>query len=261
MKLIYLIMTAWCLTGTCMGYGQPKQEVLTNKSIVDLTKAGLGKEVIVSQIDASACKFDMATGSIITLKKAGVPEEVINAMIHKGNSRTEAPPKEVPGPGVEARKEAKDNFPVVDLVNHLYYYNKSRQAVKPLEKAVAGLRTRQTMFGANVLLQVDGDKSSVRLSAEEAPTFIINTGGPALPEVVLYRLKSGKGKREVASMKVNPFSGMKTGEDVLTVDITKLKDGLYQVSANKKMGKGEYFFTGKPVAGANSMDAFTFGVD
>ncbi|MES1222894.1 MAG: hypothetical protein ABUT20_45800, partial [Bacteroidota bacterium] len=58
-------------------------EVLNNKSIVDLTAAGMSKKIILSKIEAATCKFTTDTKSLISLKKSGVDEDIIDAMVTK----------------------------------------------------------------------------------------------------------------------------------------------------------------------------------
>ncbi|HTI08593.1 MAG TPA: hypothetical protein VL832_08555 [Puia sp.] len=243
---------------------QNKAEILTNANVITMTKAGLGNMIIISKIESSTCKFDLSTNGLIDLKKQGVGDDVVKSMMDKSSGKPAVAKSDAVAVG------AKNDVPKpaglaglsgVDLINHVYTYNKTTQAVKPLEKAVAGTRTKQGFFGGSILLQVDGLHSSLRLSLEDAGSFVINTSGTSSPEVVLYRLKSVKDHREVPSMKVGSFTGVKTGEDVISVDIIKLKEGIYQITPGKKLDKGEYFFTGKPVAGASSMDAYAFGVD
>ncbi|RYY13876.1 MAG: hypothetical protein EOO04_31165 [Chitinophagaceae bacterium] len=158
-------------------------------------------------------------------------------------------------------KSANNLAASVDLMNHVYAYNKATQSTVALEKSVAGIRTKQNPFGGSVMLHVDGAKSATRVPSQESMAFVINTGSSALPELILYKLKSGKDKREVASMKVNSFSGMKTGEDVISLNVSKLEDGIFLITPVKSLVKGEYFFSGKPVAGASSADAYSFGVE
>jgi len=240
---------------------QSKTEVLTNVSIINLHKAGLDAGVISSKIESSSCKFDVSTNGLVGLKKQGVPDDIIKLMVEKDSNKP-ATPSGSSKPIAEPKKEnVKTSALSVDLMNHVYVYYKSRQSAKALEKSVAGIRTKQGMFGGSAMLQVDGAKSGIQVSQDDATSFVINTGSNTLPELVLYKVKSAKNKREVASMKVNTFTGVKTGEDVIALDITKLSEGIFQISPNKKLEKGEYFFTGKPVAGANSMDAYTFGVE
>lgn len=276
MKLLFIVLIGFftyppaIVAQTKTAAAQPKPEVLSNTSIITMTKAGLGNPIIVSKIESSTCKFDLSTNGLIDLKKQGVADEVVQSMMNKGNNKPSTPSASTTtsnssttsGTKTDPAKPAVSGGATnIDLVNHVYTYNKTTQGVKPLEKAVAGTRTKQGFFGGSVLLQVDGAKSSMRLSLDEATSFVINTSGPAAPELVLYHLKSIKDHREVPSMKVGSFTGVKTGEDVISIDIIKLKEGIYQITPGKKLDKGEYFFTGKPTAGSNSMDAYAFGVD
>jgi len=63
-------------------------EVLSNKSIVDLTQAGMSKKTILSKIESSDCKFATDTKSLISLKKSGVDADVIDAMMAKVSGNT-----------------------------------------------------------------------------------------------------------------------------------------------------------------------------
>ncbi|MFT3750785.1 MAG: hypothetical protein QM768_20905 [Agriterribacter sp.] len=240
-----------------------KSDVLTNKSIIDLQKAGLGDEIILTKIVQSKCSFDLSTDALIDLKSKGISSDVIKAMMNKsdsgtGNAVTNTPTAKEP---VKSNSSGKTGAPSPELMNHVYVYDKSNQSAKPLEKSVAGIRTKQGMFGGSAMLQVDGAKSAIQLNQAESTSFVINTGSATLPELTLYKVKSVKNKREVASMKVNSFTGVKTGEDVISLNISKLSDGIFEVTPVKKLEKGEYFFTGKPATGANSMDAYTFGIE
>ncbi|RYG04100.1 MAG: hypothetical protein EOO02_06885 [Chitinophagaceae bacterium] len=210
---------------------------------------------------------------MIELKKQGVHEDVVKAIMDYqpgttsnnksggGTSATSAATSSAKTPAAKSSGKGRSLASSVDLMNHVYNLNKSTNGVTALEKSVAGIRTKQGPFGGSVMLHVDGAKSGVRVAADDNMTFVINTGGSTLPELVLYKLKSGKDKREVASMKINSFTGVKTGEDIVSLNVTKLEDGIFQVTAVKPLVKGEYFFTGKPVAGATSQDAYSFGIE
>lgn len=63
------------------------QEVLTNSSIIDMTKAGLGSSVIMQKINSSRSNFKTSANDLIALKKAGVPDQVIRLMIEVANSQ------------------------------------------------------------------------------------------------------------------------------------------------------------------------------
>jgi hypothetical protein len=61
--------------------------VLTNADIVQMQKAGLSEEVILSKISTSETSFNTGTQDLIQLKDQGVPDNVINAMVQKSARR------------------------------------------------------------------------------------------------------------------------------------------------------------------------------
>ncbi|GAB3421747.1 hypothetical protein GCM10027516_19210 [Niabella aquatica] len=239
----------------------PKSDALTNKSIIDLHKAGLGDEIILTKIDQSKCVFDLSTDALIDLKSKGVSADVIKAMMNKSASGSStaaiASTKKEP---VKSSNTGGASHLSPELVNHVYVLLKA-QPLQPLEKSVAGKRTRNFGFKGVQVLQVDGASSGVSLSADDIQYFMINTGGASLPEVTLYTLKSVKGKREVESMSVGTFEGAKTGEKYqVPLNISKLNNDVYKIAPNRALTKGEYFFTTKPEATATSLDVYTFSI-
>lgn len=61
-------------------------ETLTNAEIVEMTRAGLGAQIIVQKINSSDANFDISAKALIELKKAGVTDEVIQAVIEKNRA-------------------------------------------------------------------------------------------------------------------------------------------------------------------------------
>lgn len=235
---------------------------LTNAGIVEMHKSGLSKDIIITSIETSVCKFNVTPTGLVALKKAGIDEEVIKTMIEKQSAlapskSTGASASDKKTTGSSARTE---KALTLNLINHVYH-SSSPTDVQPLEKSVAGIRTKQGAFSASILWQVDGPSSGIRLKSDAITSFLINTGSDVLPELVLYKLNVVKGKREVAMTKASTFGGVKTGEDVLTLDISKLGNGIYKITPGKKLVAGEYFFTGKPAQGSSSAEAFAFGID
>ena len=85
------MLTILILTLTISAYAQT-EEVVTNQTIIQLQKAGLGKEVIKTKIQASYCNFDLSTEGLIALKKASIPDDVISVMLAKTSTpATKAP--------------------------------------------------------------------------------------------------------------------------------------------------------------------------
>jgi serine/threonine protein kinase len=74
------------------------EDVLTNKTVIDMIKAKVAPSLIVSQIRSSKTNFNLSTSEIIRLTKAGVPEQVVEAM--RGPSpaaRSESAHVQIPG--------------------------------------------------------------------------------------------------------------------------------------------------------------------
>jgi hypothetical protein len=62
----------------------PQQDAmprLTNKQVVEMVKAGLSAEVIISKIKTSRCNFETDPSILAEMKHNGVPNEVLKAMI------------------------------------------------------------------------------------------------------------------------------------------------------------------------------------
>jgi len=266
MKLISFLFITVILTLTALsGFSQSASTILTNAGVIEMHKSGLGTDIILTSIESSPSKFNVTAPGLIALKKAGVDESVIKVMIEKQSGKapvTTAAAATSPAnkTGTTANAIKPEKASALSLLNHVYY-SSSASAAKPLEKMVAGIRTKQGAFGGSILLHVEGNKSAIRINSGDAATFLINTGSEVLPELVLYKLKIVKGNREVATMKANTFSGMKTGEDVITLNISKSGNGTYKITPGKTLLAGEYFFAGKPTSGSTSVDAFAFGVD
>lgn len=73
-------------------------EVLTNETVIEMTQAGLGKQIILTKIRTTEGDYDVSAGGLIALKKAGVEDEVIELIFERSRA---APPAPVSGPGPE----------------------------------------------------------------------------------------------------------------------------------------------------------------
>lgn len=58
-----------------------QKEVLTNADIVEMSKVGLGKQIILDKIKTSEGKYDTSAKGLVELKKAAVEDDVINALL------------------------------------------------------------------------------------------------------------------------------------------------------------------------------------
>ena len=235
----------------------PKAEILTNKSVIEITKAGLSNDIILSKINSSTCKFDVSTPALIDLKKQGVPEAVISAMIGKTNG---AAPVDHPAPSVQQAKAS--NLPVISQLNYVHSYENGNAS--PLEKLLGKGTTKKRVFGyggTELHVEVKGATSSVKLTQEGASSFIINMGSNTLPELVLFKMKTEKDRRYAISGLLTA-SGPKSSDDMLSIELSKLADGVYSIKPGSKLEKGEYCFTSKPNLNqsTSASDVYAFSV-
>ena len=93
----------------CLLLTQPlfAQELLNNETIIKLTKAGVGEEIIVGMVSQQPGKYSLSADDVIALKKAGVSDKVLAALVLR-NSGGSAQPT----PSVAARlKSPGDSTP------------------------------------------------------------------------------------------------------------------------------------------------------
>ena len=233
-------------------------DYLTNASIVDLSKAGLDKDLIISKIESSQAKFDLSTNGLIALKSQKVDNDVIKAMLIKSGSTGEHTASK------ETTKTSHFSVPALDMINHVYWLDQSGANATPLEKATANVKTKYKLMGAggvSRIYQINESKSPVRISGRDSILFVINTGGGTIPELSLYKLQVDKKSRGAVTDHMTLLSGPGGGEPSLTYSTSQLKPGVYLLKPTQKLEPGEYYFSGKPGLNISSIDAFAFGVD
>lgn len=71
----------------CAAFTAAASEAVTLKDIIDLTKAGLGDDVLIALIDVDGGVFDIDAATLTRLKAAGVSEKVIVALVRSGRER------------------------------------------------------------------------------------------------------------------------------------------------------------------------------
>lgn len=99
-RLFFVGITIAALAGTA--------EALTIRDVIELTRAGLGDEVLLALIDVDRSIYAIDTATLKQLKKAGVSERVIVALVRSGREVrveppapiTDEPPSEAPAPQV-----------------------------------------------------------------------------------------------------------------------------------------------------------------
>lgn len=105
---VVILIFTFCLTSPIAA----QSENLTNAMVVEMSKVGLDKQIILKKISDTDGIYEVTAAALIELKKAGVADEVIALMIEKaGANKDKTEPKtETPTgfsenvPGAEAQQ-------------------------------------------------------------------------------------------------------------------------------------------------------------
>ncbi|MGA3069782.1 MAG: hypothetical protein ABSD43_06150 [Terracidiphilus sp.] len=99
---------ALCVIGTLLFFGtqvacsqSSLESDVDNARVIEMTHKGLGDDVIIARIKASATKFDLSDDDLAALKKAGVSDSVVAAMIQ--STHLTIPKVTIDGNPVEVR--------------------------------------------------------------------------------------------------------------------------------------------------------------
>ena len=116
-----------------------------------------------------------------------------------------------------------------------------------LERAVAKQKKKGIYRGYDNSVRLDGPKSKVTIKPTQTFAFKpINPEVHPAQQIKLYAFKSGKSYRELVIGGVNTFGGSKnrkSGDDAIAINLKKIKDGCWRVSAAKPLPAGEYGFS------------------
>lgn len=89
-----------------------RAEAVTIRDIIELSKAGLGDDVLIALIEVDRRVFTVDTATLKQLKQAGVSEAVIVALIRSGQPPRTEPAAPAPAPAAEPRQ------PEVIVIDH-----------------------------------------------------------------------------------------------------------------------------------------------
>jgi len=243
---LFLLCTAIAFSQTA--------EVLTNQTIIQLHKAGLGKDVLKTKIQSATCNFDLSTDGLISLKKAEIPDEIINVMLTKTSTPTT-------NPGGIAKP--------IHLSSGIYYFDstvseyipfdpsiltnqKSGGLGETLKRSVTGLfnsKLRASLSGKHANKQFNNNKpvflfvfDTTSSGFSNSSTYWSNAQSPN--EFFLVKLTVEKKSREVIVGKENNIKSDVGIDDDVKIAFTakKLSKGVYEVTPSVALKAGEYCF-------------------
>jgi hypothetical protein len=259
-------------------------ETLSNASVMELVKAGIGNDAIIAKIKKSEGKYDLNTNDLIALKNAGVPSEVIAAMIA-------GPVKSEP---VAQAMSLTDINPMASHPSGLYLIDVSANRLSRIDPTVSNQAKTGGVFGyaltmgiasMSVKVSITGQAARV-VSPAQVPSFyfFFDASNPTTAnitsswaagsaqtvsspsEFTLIRLTEKQGRREARVGSLN-IGGAKTGvmdHDRIPFDYQMVREGVYKVTPKQTLVAGQYGFiyaiSGGGTSGAMAARIFDFGV-
>ena len=80
-KGLLTVSFALMVVSGCSSFLNINERAMTAGDVINMTKAGVGPDVITRQIEVTRSRFKLDTDQIIQLKEAGVDDKVLKAMI------------------------------------------------------------------------------------------------------------------------------------------------------------------------------------
>ena len=256
---------------------QNNDDILTNETIIQLSKIGLQPSVIISKIRTSICKFDVSTDALIKLGNNSVSTEVITEMMKvKSDQKSD-------------ETNLKDaNNPNAMHAPGIYYYNPNdpeKQLRKVDATVIGSTETRGASYygygGGSSISNVSGPASKLQIT-DESPTFYFyfeNNTDPVLSnwwfaiattpnEFALVKFETNKVSRSFQTAKVSGGGGYSGGvsgipEKVkIPFDYNEVAPGIYSVTFKKPLKYGEYCFVYGTLAPQRYVNnkVFDFGI-
>lgn len=125
-----LALSVVVLAGSAMA---APAEALTTRDIIELTRAGLGEDVLLALIEVDGSVFAIDPDTLKTLKAAGVGEKVIVALVRSGREPAAA---QAPMPVVDSPPAPVDPAPQPQVVV-IDHHEPAREVLVPVPVYVA----------------------------------------------------------------------------------------------------------------------------
>lgn len=106
---------AAALMTVALAVAAPAAEALTVRDIIELSRAGLGEDVLLALIDVDGGVYAIDSATLKTLQESGVSQKVIVALVRSGRERPAIPP---PLPAVVEEPAAQPPAPQVVVIEH-----------------------------------------------------------------------------------------------------------------------------------------------
>ncbi|HUI08569.1 MAG TPA: hypothetical protein VL486_16335 [Verrucomicrobiae bacterium] len=277
MKNVVVMLGVMCLFIGCLSStAVAADQKLTNDSILEMHKLGLGDGVVIEKIKVSACNFDVGLDALKQLKDAGISDAIIQAMIAAGSPTK---PRTAPTVGTTT---GDPNDPQVAhetgiwLLQQVDGKNKmSMLTPNTFDQTSTGggwgvgwggtAKMRSILQGAHADLQVPDSKPVFYFYFDTAGSSLSSASKVATSPndfaLVVMEVRRDKNVRRLEIGKVN-LGGSKQGLNQKTtrgIEAEKVADGIYKVTPQEDLKDGEYAFVYRHYTSAGKV--FDFGVE
>jgi hypothetical protein len=249
-----------------------QKEVLTNKNIQEMVKAGLDNDIIINKINSSTCKFDLSTNALISLKNEKVSSQVIQAMLNKKETiQTNDKPIKT---NIETESTTKNiSNPKLPALSPGIYYEDESNNLKILEsstftqsKSGSGFLTGLTYGAAKTKMKsvLSGIHANTEIK-KPSPVFFfvfpkatpndnnfsVNAADGkitspkefALIKFIVVNTNKSKGREVVTgSWNYGGTTGGFEDENIIPFKFDKVAENIYKIYFEKQPEIGEYAF-------------------
>lgn len=228
---------------------------LKNEDVIQLTKLGLGKEVIIAKVrQAPSVEFDLGVAGLGALKKSGVHEDVIKSMLDRDTGMAVAPsPAGLSWPA-GMRGPVSKSAPKLTTKNGMV----------PLRESPG--RWTSTGFGAFTFffLDVPGHSSNVQIRDRRPGILIQNDHSPenffflvkldSNPEDNTRSVKMGSAKRAIKTIFKGGRPTFPDPDYTVAYEAKAEQAGTWRITPKGELPPGQYgvldngYFNGEVVA-------------
>jgi len=167
-------------------------------------------------------------------------------------------------------QNSKATIPEPEFLNQINFLEKQTNTLQKLEKTTAQLKSKIKGLGyggSEIQYQVEGGKSSVQLPSQDSYSFVVSFGeGMGEPSAwfTLHKAEIKKEKRQAVYFQASMTGKTKNPDNLITYDVRKVKDKVYEIIPSSTLAKGEYFFVNKGSAAkynGQAMEVFCFSIN
>ena len=221
------------LFGMC-GFAQ-RQEVITNREVIEMLRAKVPEPTILASIELAAAKgltnFETSTATIIDLRKQGASGDILNAMmVAPAMKRVMAPPPASPVPGLPEERG-------------VYYRTSSGWTALPIDVLWPDQRGAWKFFTGvgrqHWDIDIPDSRSRFQI-ADSRPTFYlrgISAGGAQK----LLKVASREDYRRVTGSEPDATYGLRfQGADTQPFEVTRVAYDIVKLQPSANLSPGEY---------------------